>query len=147
VDSPNRTRVGKRTVGATDRSAGFTIVEMLVVLVVISILATAASLTMGGSSEQAYKSAMMSDLRNIAAAQEAYIEEQFATTGNDRYAGNVADLDVNLSVGVQIRMRGNRNGWSARATHQRLSGARCAVFRGTINAFPPATEESKIACD
>lgn len=133
---------------AFDRGdSGFSLVEMLIVIVLISILAMAAMLTMGSSSDRAYRSAMQSDLRNITTAQESYIEMSFNDTGVARYAANVNDLAVNLSNGVQIRMRGNRNGWSARATHVRVSGARCAVYRGTVNPFPPATEEGKIACD
>ena len=90
---------------------------------------------------------MQSDLRNVTTAQEAYIEQTFSETGTATYANNVNKLAVNLSNGVQIRMRGNANGWSARATHQRVAGARCAVFRGTIKPFPPATDEGKIECD
>jgi hypothetical protein len=71
----------------------------------------------------------------------------FAETGKATYANNVKKLNVNLSAGVQIRMRGNANGWSARATHQRVSGARCSVYRGTVKPFPPAAEEGKISCD
>jgi type II secretory pathway pseudopilin PulG len=120
---------------------------MLVVLGLISILATIATVTLGSSSERAYVAAMQSDLRMVAAAQETYIEQTFAETGTATYANGVSKLDVNLSTGVQIRLRGNRTGWSARATHQRIQGQRCAVYRGTIKAFPPATEEGLIECD
>lgn len=128
---------------------GFTLVEMMIVLVLISVLALMATVTLGSSSDRAYVAAMQSDLRNIATAQEAYIEQRFAETGDARYANRLRDLDVNLSNGVQIRMRGNRDGWSARATHQRVSGRRCAILRGSIRAFPPATasDEGKIVCD
>lgn len=127
--------------------AGFTLVEMLIVLVLISILALMATVTLGSSSERAYVVAMQSDLRNISAAQEAYIEQRFAETGQARYTNRVSDLNLNLSNGVQIRMRGNRTGWSARATHQRVAGKRCAIVRGTIRAYPPASDEGKIVCD
>lgn len=129
------------------REAGFSLIEMLVVLGLISILATIATVTLGSSSERAYVAAMQSDLRMVAAAQETYIEQTFAETGTATYANGVSKLDVNLSNGVQIRLRGNRTGWSARATHQRIQGQRCAVYRGTIKAFPPATEEGLIECD
>jgi hypothetical protein len=90
---------------------------------------------------------MQADLRNVMIAQEVYIEQTFAETGTATYANKVAKLDLNLSNGVKMSMRGNANGWSARATHQRVSGTRCAVFRGTIKAFPPAADEGKITCD
>ena len=129
--------------------AGFTIVEMMIVLVLISILALMATVSLSSSSDRAYVVAMQSDLRNIATAQEAYIEQRFAETGQARYANRMRDLDINLSNGVVIRMRGNQNGWSARATHQRTGSRRCAIVRGTIRPFPPATsgEEGKVVCD
>lgn len=126
---------------------GFTLVEMMIVLVLISILSAIATVTLGNSSNRAYIAAMQSDLRNVATAQEAYIEQTFAETGTATYANNMSRLAVTLSNGVTIRMRGNANGWTARATHQRVSGARCAVFRGTVTPFPPATDEGRIECD
>lgn len=129
--------------------AGFTIVEMMVVMVVISILALMATFGLGSSSDRAYMAAMQADLRNIGTAQEAYVEQQFTQTGQARYANRLSDLSINLSNGVQISIRGNQNGWSARSTHQRLSGRRCAVVRGTIQPFAPATAstEGRIVCD
>jgi hypothetical protein len=79
--------------------------------------------------------------------QSVYIEQNFAENGVARYASDVNDLPVTLSKGVVIRMRGNANGWSARATHARATGVRCAVVYGSVNAFGPATEEGKITCD
>lgn len=126
---------------------GFTLVEMLIVLVLISILATAATLTFGSSTDQAYKAAMLSDLRHVAAAEEAYIEQNLSENGVAKYTNKLGDLDVNLSPGVKIQLKGNKKGWSARATHQRVAGKRCAIYRGTVKPYPPATEEGKIACD
>ncbi len=127
--------------------AGFSLIEMLVVLGLISILATIATVTLGGSSERAYRTTMQSDLRTIAAAQEAYVEQTFAETGTATYADQASKLDVNLSNGVQVDLRATVTGWSARATHQRVAGQRCAIYKGTIEAFPPATEEGLIECD
>lgn len=133
---------------ATHRwESGFTLVEMMVVLTLISILSFIATVSLGNSSSRAYRTAMLSDLRNVVTAQEAYVEQTFAETGTATYANSVRKLNVNLSSGVRVQMRGNGNGWSARATHERAKGARCAVFRGTIKAFPPATEEGRIDCD
>ena len=83
----------------------------------------------------------------VATAQEAYIEQTFAETGKATYANTVSKLAVNLSSGVTVRLRANGNGWSARATHERVRGTRCSVYRGTIKPFPPATEEGRIDCD
>jgi len=132
---------------APRRESGFTLIEILVVLTIISILSVIATVTLGNSSNRAYKAAMVSDLRNVATAQETYIEQSFAETGTATYATAVTQLAVNLSNGVTVRIRGNAKGWSAQTTHERVSGSRCAVFRGTIKAFPPATEEGRIDCD
>lgn len=134
-----------RTIGY--RESGFTLVEMLVVLTLVSILAGIATVTLGGSSSRAYTTTMQSDLRNLQTAQEAYIEQTFAETGRATYASRISDLSLTLSNGVQIRMRGNATGWAARATHVRVSGTRCALYRGSIRPFPPATDEGKVACD
>lgn len=127
--------------------SGFTLVEMMVVLTLIGLLSAIATVTLGASSSRAYKTAMLSDLRNVATAQETYIEQAFAETGTATYANMISLLNVNLSNGVTIRMRANANGWSARATHERVRGTRCSVYRGNIRPFPPATEEGRIDCD
>lgn len=133
---------------ATHRwEAGFTLIEMLIVLGLISILALIATVTLGSSSNRAYVATMQSDLRNVATAQEAYIEQTFAETGKATYANKISKLSVNLSNGVTVRLRANATGWSGRATHTRLKNSRCAIYRGTVKPFPPATEEGKIACD
>jgi len=129
------------------REAGFTLVEMLVVLGLLGILSLMATVTMANSSGKAYKAAMQSDLRNLVAAQEAYVEQTFAETGTATYASDIQNLKVNLSNGVQVRLRGNANGWSASTTHSRVSGSRCAVYRGNVRPFAPATQEGVIACD
>ncbi len=120
---------------------------MLVVLGLISVLATVATVTLGNSTERAYVTTMQSDLRMVATAQEAYIERTFAETGRASYARRIQDLDVNLSNGVQVRLRGNATGWAARATHSRIPSVWCAMYRGNVKAFPPATEEGSIECD
>ena len=129
------------------REAGFSLVEMLVVLGLISVLATVATVTLGTSTERAYVTTMQSDLRMVSTAQETYIERTFAETGLASYASRIQDLDVNLSNGVQVRLRGNANGWAARATHQRIPAVWCAMYRGDVKAFLPATEEGLIECD
>ncbi len=128
-------------------TGGFTLVELLIVLSIISVLALMATVSLGSSADRAYATAMQSDLRNVGVAQAAYAAETFNQMGRASYASQIGDLPLNLSPGVSIRLRANRNGWSARATHSRLPGRRCAVFKGSIRAFSPATQDGVISCD
>ena len=129
---------------APRRESGFTLIEIMVVLTIISILSVIATVNLGNSSNRAYEAAMVSDLRNVATAQEAYIEQTFAETGTATYANDVRKLDMNLSNGVTIRMRGNGNGWSARATHERVRGIRCAGASANLHGFGAVSQHN---CD
>lgn len=129
------------------RERGFTLIEMMIVVVVIGILVGIAMVGLRSSQERAYYSAMKSDLKNIASAQVAYYNDQLGTGSPPRYARQVNDLDVTLSDGVQVRLRGNRRGWSARARHSALANQKqCAVYAGQVNPFNPASAEGVIAC-
>jgi len=132
---------------STTACSGFTIVELIVVLTVISILALMASISVGSARQRAYVASMQSDLRSIAMAQEAYSEKMFAETGTATYAALLTDLGVTLSDGVQLEMRGDVNGWSARTTHSGAPGRRCAMLRGSVSAFAPAAAGAGLACD
>ena len=51
---------------------GFTLIELLIVVVVIGILAAIAIPKFSATREKAFKSAMMSDLKNLATQEEIY---------------------------------------------------------------------------
>ena len=52
--------------------AGFTLIELLIVVVIIGILASIAIPKFGAVREKAFRAAMMSDLHNLANAQDMY---------------------------------------------------------------------------
>ncbi len=135
---------------------GFTLVELLAAIVIISILAAMASATVYRSKNAAYLAAMQSDLRNLIRAQEEYHASSNIYFTNDpgnadgaTYTKSVDGLDFTPSQNVVIKIRANNRGWSARAEHENRSPDKfyCAVFIGDVNAFAPADEEGVIECE
>src|SRR5216117_3323752 len=59
---------------------GFTLIEMLIVLVIIGVLAAIAIPKFGNTKEKAYIATMKSDLRNLVTAEEAYFADSVAYT-------------------------------------------------------------------
>jgi prepilin-type N-terminal cleavage/methylation domain-containing protein len=70
--------------------AGFSLIELLVVIVILGILAAVVVFAVGGISDKGKTSACKSDLRTVETAQEAYWTG--ASLGNGTYAANVAAL-------------------------------------------------------
>lgn len=110
---------------------GFTMIELLIVVVIIGVLAAIAIPRFRDSKRQAYQAAMKSDLRNIVSA----AESKFAEEGT--YANYAAP---NGSSGITMTFTGTNTGWTASATHASLPGIVCQIARGP--AAGTATEPS-----
>ena len=129
------------------RRRGFTLMELITVLVVISILVTIGLNRFWGVKDEGLLSTVKSDLRNLATAQEDY----FAV--NYTYASVAADLDpvgFRPSPGVTINVTHvQQDGWAGNATHLSLGARQCGIFTG--NAPPgmgaPATVNGVIGCN
>ena len=126
------------------RRPGFTLIEVLIVIVILGVLAAIAIPKYTQAKAKAYFTVMRSDLRNLATVQEAY--HQLA---GQYYDGPVPPpgSDVNLSAGVTITLSDvTTTGWAASATHASASGRSCAVYYGTAGALAPATAPGQVAC-
>ncbi len=124
------------------RGRGFTLVEILIVVVVIAILAALAIPRYQTSRAQAYSASVRRDLRAVAVAQEDFF------AAHNRYADRRGgdSLDIYHSPGVQLDYWGNDFGWKAVGTHPLAYPITCAVFWGKIASVAPATEEGQPAC-
>ena len=125
---------------------GFTLIELMIVIVIIAILAAAATVGMSRSLSKGHLATIKADLRSVAVGQEVYFEDQSAL-GTVTYATDPSDMASRLSPGTILELRGDAQGWSARTTHPGAPGYRCALFRGTAVPHAPATAEGAVACD
>ncbi len=125
-------------------SKGFTLIELLIVVVIIGILAAIAIPKFANTKEKAYISAMKSDLRNLAAAEEAYFADNLSYT-TDITPGS--GVDFNSSQGVTVTPgAATGQGWNATAGHTGTT-VTCAIYYGGVAAAAPATVEGVVACN
>jgi type II secretion system protein G len=126
------------------RRAGFTLIEVLIVVVIIGILAAIAIPKFASTKEKSFVAVMKSDLRNLAVAQEAY-----SADNGTYYAGAVPNtaLIYNPSSGVSVTItEGTPSGWGATAAYTSGTARTCAIYYGNAAAPPPATAEGQVAC-
>jgi prepilin-type N-terminal cleavage/methylation domain-containing protein len=120
---------------------GFTLIELLIVVVIIGILAAIAIPKFRNTKGKAFLSAMKSDLRNLATAQEAYFYEY------QTYSADTALMNFHPSSGVLLDIQSaDPAGWGAVVTHPQAYPVRCALFMGS-HTTAPASNEGLIACD
>lgn len=119
------------------RNRGFTLIELMIVVIIIAALASIAIIRMYGTRGEAYVATMQQDLVNMRSAQEAYFDE------NQSYASSLSALSEmftpsdNVTIAVDSA---TDTGWGARATH---SGAdeTCRIAVSADGAGVPVCEE------
>jgi prepilin-type N-terminal cleavage/methylation domain-containing protein len=124
--------------------AGFTLIEILIVVVIIGILAAIAIPKFAGTKEKSYVAVMKSDLRNLAVAQEAY-----SADNNTYYSGVIPNsaLIYNPSSGVTVTISAaTTSGWGGTAAYPVGTARTCAIFFGNVTPPAPATVEGQVAC-
>jgi prepilin-type N-terminal cleavage/methylation domain-containing protein len=121
------------------RRSGFTFVELLVAMVVMSALSAIAVPRYREFKVRAYTAAMQNDLGTLRIAEEAHWAEQM------HYSTDTTALDFRATSDVDIRISSQDlvAGYSATATHRMVPGLQCVTATGREAV---AQESGSIKC-
>lgn len=121
---------------------GFTIIELLAVMILLGILAVLALAKYEKVRESGYLGTLKADLKNLSTHEEMY----YQGVGVFTYSDDLDVLEFKKTPGVEISFgEADNAGWSARATHV-ASTWRCAIFVGGAEPLDPATNPGAIEC-
>ena len=132
---------------------GFTLIEMLIVIVIIGILAAIAIPKYAAMKEKSYVTAMKSDLRNLATAEEAFFADSgyytATVTGKKKrqamVTGNGLVFDPSTGVSDPLVTVGQGT-WSATVTHAQVPNFTCGIAVNTTNPVDASAGEGTPAC-
>lgn len=119
--------------------AGFTIIELFVVILIVGVLAALAVPNLSSARQEALYATVQQDLRNLGAAQERYYQDARA------YAQSLGELDFQPTEGTQVDVipQSTEQGWAATAIHTALeAGQGCAIYLG--DADPPPLPDGTV---
>ena len=121
--------------------AGFTLVEILAVVVIIGILAMILVPRFGKSKSQATFASVKSDLHNLTTMEESFFYDY------QRYTADLDSLKFAVSNGVVLNVvEATNSGWSATAYHPDSWPHQCAIFFGSAAVLPPASTAGALDC-
>lgn len=129
---------------AIRKRPGFTLIELMMVMLIIGILAGALIWRVREPIRLAHLAALKSDLRSLTLAQEMYY--QTAT----QYATLEQLSAFHMSEGVSVELAHlDSDAYAAIGTHVSLGDVTCAVFRGeaAAGAVGPGAIENAIVCE
>lgn len=141
---------------------GFTIVELMVVVTVIGVLVSIGLPRYAYLRDRAHEAAMVSDLRNLITAQEAFFSAYGDYAGSVHTApevpgiggAGVASMAISPNVAITVTYHSSPSfgeGWSAVATHAAVTDPtrdECGVFVGDLSYSPNAavTRPAAVEC-
>ena len=136
-------------------AAGFTLIELMIVTVILGMVAMLACPFYQDVRADAARGALQEQLRTLAQAQRMHF------VVNDAYAVDAADLDYRPAERLELEIRVGpegagpgdadapgqaKKGWAGRLTDP-ARGVRCSVFHGSADPLAPAVMEGVVACD
>ena len=123
---------------------GFTLTELLIVIVILGILAAIAIPKVSNMTYRSYFAAMEADLKNLASQQEIYYASEYSYTAEKSDLAFISSRDVSISVNA------DSEGWSATATHVALEPIEgCSIYHGSIptpTLLVPPSAPDEVAC-
>lgn len=131
------------------RRTRLTVLEIFVVTVLLAAVAAVGVWWHARERSFQYLEVVKGDLRNLAAAQDAYsadngsfMPQNSRVTTRQPYNGYAPSSDVVVSIAEPTA-----SGWSATAVHQLVIGAVCGIYAGPAPSSPnPATEPGEPRC-
>lgn len=122
--------------------AGFTVVELLIVVVMMGILTSIALPKYGATRDKAKLAAVRSDVRNAEFAEEAYFSD-YGTYGD--FADLQMQSTLKLSSGTTMTILPSSSGYTVQATNSSVSAgpASCQV---RVGGGAPMTLDGNITC-
>jgi prepilin-type N-terminal cleavage/methylation domain-containing protein len=120
------------------RREGFTLLELIVVIVIVAILASLGITRFKSTRDRATLTTMKSDLKVLS------IYQELQKTEHGTYADSLPIQDQFTTPGVEVQIvAASSDGWAATA---KIGVLECAMFMGDAPATAPATEAGVIGC-
>ena len=111
--------------------AGFTLIELLMVIAIIGLLVAIAIPQLASSKSRSIEASMRSDLRNLAAVQEAY----YGTHQTYAAEGALSTVEFRPSANVTVEIdSATGTGWGAHADHPAITRTCYIAYGGSSNA-------------